>query len=216
MVRLIAEDAGVTVLAFISLGDGGRLAVASALKDFASYAVASYDSEERIRHENILKRNFHMVAMPGAAPVIKGDEGAIRGVDGAQMISNVTRTHKGRAAWMAAKVHQPAHGESDDAWRFEIPIRAGETKSGDALFVIDFFNTEACADCNGGALVANVPPPSAGEIRNVRLSPAPAAGAVQRLRFEYAPSGSGPVDLLAQLTLNGKPVSDTWIFRWAR
>jgi periplasmic glucans biosynthesis protein len=94
--------------------------------------------------------------------------------------------------------------------------RVGETKAGEALFVIDFFNTEACTDCNGASLTANVPPPSAGEIRNVRLTAAPAAGAVQRLKFEYAPSGSGPVDLLAQLMLNGKPVSDTWIFRWAR
>jgi glucans biosynthesis protein len=94
--------------------------------------------------------------------------------------------------------------------------RVGETKSGDALFVIDFFNTEACADCNGGSLAANVPPPSAGEIRNVRLSATPAAGALQRLKFEYTPSGSGPVDLLAELVMNGRPVSDRWIFRWAR
>jgi periplasmic glucans biosynthesis protein len=93
--------------------------------------------------------------------------------------------------------------------------RVGETKSGDALFVLDFFNAESCADCNGAPVTANVTA-SAGEVRNVRVAAAPTAGAIQRLRFEYTPSGSDPVDLRAQLTANGKPVSDAWIFRWAR
>ncbi len=92
--------------------------------------------------------------------------------------------------------------------------RVGESKSGDTLFVVDFF-TGSCADCNGGSLSANVTA-SAGEVRNVRLAGAPAAGAVQRLRFDYSPSGSEPVDLRAQLMMNEKPVSDTWVFRWAR
>ncbi len=93
--------------------------------------------------------------------------------------------------------------------------RTGTSKAGEEIFVIDFFNTESCAECSGGPLTANVTA-SAGDVRNVRLAAAPAAGAVQRLRFEYTPSGSDPVDLRAQLTINGKPVSDTWIFRWAR
>jgi glucans biosynthesis protein len=93
--------------------------------------------------------------------------------------------------------------------------RVGEAKSGDVQFIVDFFGAEACAGCNGGSLSPAVSA-SAGEIRNVRLAPAPAAGAVQRLRFDYAPSGSDPVDLRAELAVNGKPVSDTWIFRWAR
>ncbi len=92
--------------------------------------------------------------------------------------------------------------------------RVGESKSGDIVFVVDFSNTEACNGCGGGPLTPNVTA-SAGEIRNPRVSATPAAG-VQRLRFEYAPSGSDPVDLRAQLLVNGKPVSETWIFRWAR
>ncbi len=93
--------------------------------------------------------------------------------------------------------------------------RVGESKSGEAVFVVDFFNAQSCADCNGGPLTADVTA-SVGDIRNKRLAATPAAGAVQRLRFEYAPSGGDPVDLRAQLMVNGKPVSDTWIFRWAR
>jgi glucans biosynthesis protein len=91
--------------------------------------------------------------------------------------------------------------------------RVGESRSGEAQFVIDFFNAGACFDCNG--LTANVTA-SAGEIRNVRLAAAPAAGAVHRLRFEFAPSSSEPVDLRAQLLVNSNAISDTWIFRWAR
>jgi periplasmic glucans biosynthesis protein len=93
--------------------------------------------------------------------------------------------------------------------------RVGESKSGEAVFIVDFFNAEGCADCGGGPLTANVTA-SAGEVRSVRLAPLPAAGTTQRLRFDYMPSGSDPVDLRAQLFVNGKPVSDTWIFRWAR
>jgi periplasmic glucans biosynthesis protein len=93
--------------------------------------------------------------------------------------------------------------------------RIGESKSGEAQFVIDFFNADGCADCKGGPLKPNVTP-SAGEVRNVRLAAIPAAGAIHRLRFEYAPAGSEPCDLRAELTINGNPVSDAWIFRWAR
>ncbi len=93
--------------------------------------------------------------------------------------------------------------------------RVGESKSGEAVFIVDFFNAEGCPDCGGGPLTANVTA-SAGEVRNVRLAPLPAAGATQRLRFDYVPSGSDPVDLRAQLLVNGKAVSDAWIFRWAR
>jgi periplasmic glucans biosynthesis protein len=96
-----------------------------------------------------------------------------------------------------------------------IQTRVGEAKSGDAMFVVDFFNAEACADCGGGPLDANVTA-SAGVIRNKILSPMPDVGAVQRLRFDFAPAGSEPIDLRAQLVANGKPVSDAWIFRWAR
>ncbi|MGO9483086.1 MAG: glucan biosynthesis protein [Rhodomicrobium sp.] len=93
--------------------------------------------------------------------------------------------------------------------------RVGETKSGEAEFIVDFFNPNGCAGCDGSPITPVVTPPSAGQIRNVRLAPLPATGETQRLHFDYAPAG-GDVDLQAQLTVNGKPVSDTWIFRWAR
>jgi glucans biosynthesis protein len=92
--------------------------------------------------------------------------------------------------------------------------RVGETKTGEVSFVVDFANAEACEGCNPSSVSANVTR-SAGEVRNVRLAPGPAAGA-QRLRFEYAPAGGDPADLRAQLVVDGKPVSETWIFRWAR
>jgi periplasmic glucans biosynthesis protein len=92
--------------------------------------------------------------------------------------------------------------------------RVGETKSGEPAFIVDFY-TEGCPDCSGGPLGANVTP-STGEVRNVRLEPLQAMGGTQRLRFDFVPSGSEPIDLRAQLTANGKPVSDTWTFRWAR
>lgn len=92
--------------------------------------------------------------------------------------------------------------------------RVGESRNGDVLFIVDFANTELCDGCSGASLAPAVTA-SAGEVRNVRLLAPPQAGA-QRLRFDYAPSGSDPVDLRAQLLLNGKAVSDTWIFRWAR
>jgi glucans biosynthesis protein len=95
-----------------------------------------------------------------------------------------------------------------------LQTRVGEAKTGEIVFVVDFANTDLCDGCNAAALMANVTA-SAGEVRNVRLASGPVAGA-QRLRFEYAPSGSDPADLRAQLVADGKPVSETWIFRWAR
>jgi glucans biosynthesis protein len=80
--------------------------------------------------------------------------------------------------------------------------------------VVDFANTELCERCNAAATMPNVTA-SAGEVRNPRLAAGPTA-ATQRLRFEYVPAGGDPVDLRAQLAVDGKPVSETWIFRWAR
>jgi glucans biosynthesis protein len=92
--------------------------------------------------------------------------------------------------------------------------RIGETKSGDIAFIVDFANTERCDGCNPSAIATQVTA-SAGEVRNARVAAGPEVG-MQRLRFEYAPSGSDPADLRAQLLVDGKAVSETWIFRWAR
>ncbi len=92
--------------------------------------------------------------------------------------------------------------------------RVGETKAGEIAFVVDFANTKSCEGCSVAAILPNVTA-SAGEVRNMRLAIGPGAGG-QRLRFEYMPAGSDPVDLRAQLLADGKPVSETWIFRWAR
>jgi glucans biosynthesis protein len=92
--------------------------------------------------------------------------------------------------------------------------RVGETKGGEVAFVVDFANAEACEGCNPAAVAPSVTQ-SAGEVRNQRLSAGPSAGSL-RLRFEYTPAGGDPADLRAQLVVDGKPVSETWIFRWAR
>jgi glucans biosynthesis protein len=92
--------------------------------------------------------------------------------------------------------------------------RVGEARTGEIAFLVDFSGTESCENCNTAPITANVTA-SAGEVRNARLAPTP-GGSMQRLRFEYAPAGSEPVDLRAQLLVNGKPASETWIFRWTR
>ncbi len=93
--------------------------------------------------------------------------------------------------------------------------RVGETKTGDAAFIVDFANVDSCEGCNPASLSWNVAA-SAGEVRNIRQpAPGPVAGSL-RLRFDYAPAGSDPADLRAQLVSDGKTVSETWIFRWAR
>ncbi len=97
-----------------------------------------------------------------------------------------------------------------------LQTRVGDEKSGDIAFIVDFSNTEACDGCNG-PIAADVTCSTGTGIRNVRLSALPAEGpGVQRLRFDFTPPGGDPIDLRAQLLVNGKPVSDTWIFRWAR
>ena len=94
--------------------------------------------------------------------------------------------------------------------------RLGENKSGQPSFIVDFY-TEGCPDCNGSPLVPNVTA-SAGEIprESIKLETLHAMAGMQRLRFDFIPAGSDPIDLRALLMANGKPVSDTWIFRWAR
>jgi periplasmic glucans biosynthesis protein len=97
-----------------------------------------------------------------------------------------------------------------------LQTRIGETKSGEAAFVIDFANVDSCEGCKNVSLSAVVTPSSsAGEVRNQKLSAGPIAGSM-RLRFDYAPAGGDPADLRAQLVADGKPVSETWVFRWAR
>ncbi len=113
------------------------------------------------------------------------------------------------------RMHWCWNPPSDNQKAVVVQTRVGETKSGNALFVIDFLNTESCTGCKEGPLTPKVTA-AAGDISKINLAAAPAAGAIQRLRFEYTPSGSDPVDLRAQLLVNDKPVSDTWIFRWAR
>lgn len=93
--------------------------------------------------------------------------------------------------------------------------RVGETKNGEAAFIVDFMSTESCEGCAPNAVLQPNVTASTGEVRNPRLAAGPTPG-TQRLRFEYAPSGGDPADLRAQLAIDNKPVSETWIFRWAR
>jgi len=109
-------------------------------------------------------------------------------------------------------------------WCWESPVksnkasiaqtRLGETKGGDAQFIVDFAGTESCEGCTPGPLTPTVTA-SGGEIKNIVLSQNPRAGG-HRLAFQYAPSGSQPTDLRAVLMAGGRAVSETWIFRWTR
>src|SRR5688572_25117047 len=130
MIRLIAKNTRITVLAFVSFRDGRCLAVAGSLENLAGDAVPGDNPEERIGDENILKRNLYMVAAPRGAPVVESHQGPESRMDRSQTIRHVTWTNQGRAARMTAEIHQSAHGESDDIRRFEITIRARETEAG--------------------------------------------------------------------------------------
>ena len=85
-------------------------------------AVARNDSQKRIGDQNILQRNIDMIATARAAPVEERDQGAEGCVHRSQMVRHVAGTHERRAPRMAAQIHQTAHGESNDARRFEIAI----------------------------------------------------------------------------------------------
>src|SRR5437899_2376821 len=76
VVGLIAKDSRVSVLAFVGLGYGCRLTVARAFRNLARHAVPRDDSEKRISDEDILERNFHVVATAGTAPVVERDKGS--------------------------------------------------------------------------------------------------------------------------------------------
>jgi hypothetical protein len=80
MIRLIAEDSRVAVLAFIRFGDGRGLAVAGTFENFSRRAVSGNQSKERISDKDILEGDFDVFAAPGAAPIVKRDKNSERRV----------------------------------------------------------------------------------------------------------------------------------------
>ena len=78
-------------------------------------------------------------------------------------------------------------------------------------FVVDFAggvlkqSGEAKPDLDLGA--------DKGQVQNATLQPMPGGGA-WRLSFQLAPGGEKLIEMHARLLSGGKPVSETWIYRW--
>lgn len=108
-------------------------------------------------------------------------------------------------------------------WGWDAPIRndqatvsqtrLGQTRGGSPLFVVDFAKSDTCGICTQGALTPDLSATS-GEIKNAALVRNPILGG-HRLTFEYEPQGLAPADLRCVLRVEGKPASETWIYRWA-
>jgi hypothetical protein len=130
MVRLIDEDARVAVAALIGLRHRGRLTVTRTLRHFAGDAVARENAQEWIGDQNILQRHIDMLALSRGAPIKERNQGREGCMHGTEMIRHVAWPHERRAPRMAAQIHQPAHGEGNDARCFEIAIRTVQAKTG--------------------------------------------------------------------------------------
>ncbi len=113
----------------------------------------------------------------------------------------------------------PAHFAYRLTWLGEPALPRGlgkvvETLSGsspdgrDRIFQIDF----AGAGDKVGALRASLSA-SAGRVSPVRLLPNPATHGF-RASFELAPQGANLVELRLQVTRAGRPITETWLYRW--
>src|SRR5437667_12370833 len=70
-----------------------------------------------------------MLAAPRAVSIVKSDKSSESGVDRPQMVGDVTGSHQWRASGMTAKIHQAAHGKSDDVRRFKFTIGTEKTEA---------------------------------------------------------------------------------------
>ena len=104
--------------------------MARAFQDLARHAVPRDDSEKGISDEDILQRNFHVVATARSAPVVERYKSSESRVNRAQVVRNVTGTHERRTLRMATEIHQTAHGECNNVGCLEITIRPRESKAG--------------------------------------------------------------------------------------
>ena len=82
VIRLVDEDARISVAALVSLRHGGRLAMSGALGYLAGDAVTSHDAQKRIRGQDILQRHVDMLAAARGAPVKQRHESAEGGMHG--------------------------------------------------------------------------------------------------------------------------------------
>ena len=94
-----------------------------------------------------------------------------------------------------------------------IPVhqtRAGRVPDGDRrLFVIDFDSTDAALLENAEASVSA----SSGTVSNTVIKHHPETG-MTRLSFELAPGSAQTAELRALLVRGGRPLTETWIYRW--
>ena len=113
----------------------------------------------------------------------------------------------------------PAHFEYRLSWLADPPLPKGfgevvATRSGASadgkrrLFAIDFAGT---GDRITGLQVAVSA--STGAVSNVRLDPNPAIHGF-RASFEFAPKRRELSELRLQVTRAGRPVAETWLYRW--
>ena len=79
------------------------------------------------------------------------------------------------------------------------------------IFVIDFEAADQALMENVEAYVSS----SSGKVSNVNIKRHPERG-LTRLSFELQPENAQAAELRALLTRSGKPVTETWIYRWRR
>lgn len=110
-------------------------------------------------------------------------------------------------------------------WSDDIPLRGNKAgviqtltgpgpQSGDMRFIIDFDSTRSCSECIVSTYEAELRAGD-GKILSHSVEPNPATGG-QRVIFEFRPGEQRETDLICQLKNNGRVISETWIYRWAR
>ncbi len=94
-----------------------------------------------------------------------------------------------------------------------VPASVAATASGlsseqdKRLFVIDFTGSDLTGTVTGKVSV------NKGAVSDVVVQPNPATGGI-RLTFQLDPKGASLTELRAALERDGKPVSQTWLYRW--
>ncbi|MEM5517781.1 glucan biosynthesis protein [Henriciella sp. AS95] len=130
---------------------------------------------------------------------------------------NIVVFWRPRDAWEAGQAHHLAYRLS---WGLQSPAvpdvvsirqsRVGRTPGGKRhLFVIDFDTSDPAVIQDVEASVST----SAGTVSNVVIRRDPDAD-ITRLSFELDPESAQSAELRALITRAGKPVTETWIYRW--
>lgn len=132
---------------------------------------------------------------------------------------NIVVFWKPAGVWEKGRAHTVSYTMH---WGLRPPVTSevvavAETRTGVSLnsknqiFVIDFEAADEAIMQDVEAYVSS----SSGKISNVNIKRHPETG-LTRLSFELEPENAQSAELRALLTRSGKPVTETWIYRWRR